>query len=145
MDYDENRVVIGCLRILSKIGDVVTMDIGRMNGGNETNDDDEMIGNEVEREMGGGTSTLTETFARVSDMLAGMFEIQTSSETDLVTTISSGIVVEGSIEIVGTMDEMIGTEVTMGEDKTGGVSGTTLFSDESSQKRIFRLFCFFDI
>lgn len=103
-----------------------------MNGGNKTNDDDEMIGNEVKREMGCETSTLIETFALVSDTLARMFEIGTSSEIDLVTTLSSGIFVEGSIEIVRVTDEMIGTEVTMGEDEIGGVSGTTSFPDESS-------------
>ena len=59
-------------------------------------------GNEVVSGIGCDKSTLMVTFAPISDTFAGMFEIGTSSETDSVTIISSGIeVVGGSTVMVG--------------------------------------------
>lgn len=76
----------------------------------------------------------------ISDTLTTVSEIGTSSETDLVVTISSGSMSGVVVDIckVGVM-EMIGKE-TLTVDDTGGVSGTISSSDDSLRTTSFRLF-----
>ena len=113
-----------------------------MGGGNETNEVEVIGGNEEERIIGCEKSTLMLTFAAVSDTLAVMLETGTASVNDLVTNISSGIVVVGEMVETFEIEEIIGVEVTTGEVEAIGVSGTTSLSEESSLITSFRLYCF---
>ena len=86
--------------------------------------------------MGRVVSTLV-IGAPVSDTLTTVSEIGTSSETDLVVTISSGM---DCVEIceVGVI-ETSGRETVTGVE-TGGVSGTTSSSEDSLRMINFRFF-----
>ena len=99
-------------------------------------------GSEEERTLGYEISTLSVTFVSVSDTLAVLLEIGTSSVTNLVITISSGMVEVGEIFETCETEEMIGKEVTIRDVEATGVSGTTSLSEESSLMISFRLYLF---
>ena len=112
--------------------DVVVLVFGRENGNNETDKVSDEMGNDEDKMIGIIVSTLV-IGAPVSDTLTTISKVGTSSETDLVVTTSSGMVVE--VEIC----EVIGRETfTTVEIETGGVSGTTSSSDDSLRIIIFR-------
>lgn len=119
--------------------EVESVGVGSENGGKEVETVIDEIGNVAKRLMGRVVLTLV-IGAPISDTLTTVSKIGTSSEPDLVVTISSGMDSGVVVEIceVGVIETSGRETVTSVE--TGGVSGTISSSEDSLRMIIFRFF-----